>query len=193
MLPVKMADQQPNEYSYDALSNRTSSIRLLSVLNASPNNLICSLRVVPTLDSEHYHCLSYTWGDPFGRTDVKPSQEQMTCNGTVIPIQRNLHDGLMHLYAIATQRGKLAAIWVDAVCINQNDDAEKADQIKMMHKIYAGAASVVIWLGPDDSDDDGSGGDGAKIKVVADAMRGQFAEEKLHKSASWDMFLHRPT
>jgi hypothetical protein len=45
-------------------------------------------------------------------------------------------------------------IWVDAVCINQNDDPEKKHQIGLMSKIYSQANRVIIWLGEaaDDSD-----------------------------------------
>lgn len=38
-------------------------------------------------------------------------------------------------------------IWIDAICINQSDDAEKAMQVGIMGHIYKRAQSVVIWLG----------------------------------------------
>ncbi|OTA90543.1 hypothetical protein M434DRAFT_77799 [Hypoxylon sp. CO27-5] len=38
-------------------------------------------------------------------------------------------------------------IWIDAICINQNDRAEKENQVKLMDKIYANATTVKIWLG----------------------------------------------
>ncbi|KAH6853222.1 heterokaryon incompatibility protein-domain-containing protein [Chaetomium sp. MPI-CAGE-AT-0009] len=41
-------------------------------------------------------------------------------------------------------------IWIDAVCINQADPAEKSKQIPMMRDIYAKAACVFSWLGPPD-------------------------------------------
>ena len=97
---VKMtADRQPGKYAYASLPNRTSSVRLLSVLTAAPNNLVCSLRVAPALSSEPYHRLSYTWGCPFGRTgtDARPSRKQMICNSAVLPIQENLYDELLRL------------------------------------------------------------------------------------------------
>ena len=40
-------------------------------------------------------------------------------------------------------------LWVDAICINQTDDLEKADQIRMLGFIYQNAYQVLVWLGLD--------------------------------------------
>ncbi|KAH4303439.1 hypothetical protein HBH64_074190 [Parastagonospora nodorum] len=41
-------------------------------------------------------------------------------------------------------------LWVDALCINQDDNNERANQVKMMGKIYAHASGVSIWFGNED-------------------------------------------
>jgi hypothetical protein len=38
-------------------------------------------------------------------------------------------------------------IWVDAMCISQENDAEKKIQVAMMETIYSRAQSDTIWLG----------------------------------------------
>jgi hypothetical protein len=38
-------------------------------------------------------------------------------------------------------------IWVDAICINQDDEDEKMAQILLMKDIYSHAETVYIWLG----------------------------------------------
>jgi hypothetical protein len=43
---------------------------------------------------------------------------------------------------------------VDAVCINQENDKEKEDQISLMAEIYAKALRVVVWLGEAEVDSD---------------------------------------
>ncbi|OCL12152.1 hypothetical protein AOQ84DRAFT_386318 [Glonium stellatum] len=43
-------------------------------------------------------------------------------------------------------------VWIDALCINQADDAEKAMQVGIMGNIYKRAQSVVVWLGKERQD-----------------------------------------
>jgi hypothetical protein len=38
-------------------------------------------------------------------------------------------------------------LWADALCINQKDNDDKAQQIPMMSSIYRGARLVLAWLG----------------------------------------------
>ncbi|GAA84330.1 HET domain protein [Aspergillus luchuensis IFO 4308] len=38
-------------------------------------------------------------------------------------------------------------LWIDAICINQEDDDEKSEQIPLMRSIYAQADRVIVWLG----------------------------------------------
>ena len=40
-------------------------------------------------------------------------------------------------------------IWIDALCINQNDDSEKVEQLKLMGNIYRFAGNIIMWLGED--------------------------------------------
>ncbi|QDS77955.1 hypothetical protein FKW77_001633 [Venturia effusa] len=37
--------------------------------------------------------------------------------------------------------------WIDALCINQEDVAERNHQVNMMSSIYSGATLVLVWLG----------------------------------------------
>jgi hypothetical protein len=43
-------------------------------------------------------------------------------------------------------------VWIDALCIDQNDEKEKTEQVKLMGKIYSGAREVLIALEEADQD-----------------------------------------
>ncbi|KAJ4371409.1 hypothetical protein N0V83_004626 [Neocucurbitaria cava] len=38
-------------------------------------------------------------------------------------------------------------LWIDAICINQEQNTERSHQVSMMRDIYTGAESVIVWLG----------------------------------------------
>ncbi len=87
-----------------------------------------------------YEAISYAWGEP-------PSTRYISCDGTSIPIRQNLFDALRHI----RYSDKPRKLWIDALCINQHDNAEKATQIPLMKYIYASALKVIMWLGIEDS------------------------------------------
>ncbi|KAI1384614.1 HET-domain-containing protein [Hypoxylon trugodes] len=43
-------------------------------------------------------------------------------------------------------------MWIDALCINQENDVEKGSHVRMMAEIYRVASRVVVWLGPEEND-----------------------------------------
>ncbi|KAF2731829.1 hypothetical protein EJ04DRAFT_394066, partial [Polyplosphaeria fusca] len=63
-------------------------------------------------------------------------------------VRSNLLSALKHL------RSKTRDLWfwIDAVCINQQDNFEKASQLAQLLSIYSKAFNVCIWLGPDDGE-----------------------------------------
>jgi hypothetical protein len=44
-------------------------------------------------------------------------------------------------------------VWIDAICINQDDILERNVQVQMMGMVYEKAKCVLIWLGEDPSND----------------------------------------
>jgi hypothetical protein len=45
--------------------------------------------------------------------------------------------------------------WIDAICINQADNAERGHQVELMRQIYKAPANVLAWLGtPDETEVD---------------------------------------
>lgn len=123
-------------YTYDSLPS-SRQIRLLSLApGGGTDDLSFDLIVHSVDDCPPFEALSYTWGSAH-RTNTS------ICNGRYLEIGSNLYDALDALRHKSSSR----LIWADGICINQNDLVERASQVLLMREIYAGATSVVVWLG----------------------------------------------
>lgn len=136
-------------------------IRLLHIGNREQsqqqNSIKCSLEThklsSPSLPS--FSALSYTWGpshpDPsILRSSPWTKDSRIVCNDEAFEVQPNLYD-FLHEYVSRLPPGSNASyLWVDALCINQLDIAEKSHQVGLMAKIYQAATQVIVWLGSAD-------------------------------------------
>ncbi|KAF4996974.1 hypothetical protein FGRMN_4192 [Fusarium graminum] len=105
-----------------------------------------STSVEPEISIPQYEALSYTWGSP-DNPGSAIIQDRPDLPESLLSIQRNLAEALATLrYSDRTR-----TMWIDAVCINQNDMAERSQQVERMADIYRLANRVVVWLGPIDS------------------------------------------
>jgi hypothetical protein len=113
-------------------------IRLLNISkSASERSLpLYEIEVVYIDQAGDFFALSYTWD---GQTPDHP----IVCNGAELMVTLNVYTLLPFLLK---RYGQLR-IWIDGVCINQRDVAEKSVQVPMMGKIYSEAKKVIIWLG----------------------------------------------
>jgi hypothetical protein len=93
-------------------------------------------------NNKSYEALLYTWG-----TAVAGAGLSIRVGDQAVPITRNLHDALMRLRHVTNTR----TLWIDQICINQDNVAERNSQVAIMSRIYRSAARVLIWLG--DADD----------------------------------------
>ena len=87
-----------------------------------------------------FKALSYCWGDPTARYRVR-------LGGAIHHVTQSLGSFLKR------QREESEAnqfLWVDAICINQDDDHEKSYQLALMRDIYGTATELLIWLGDEE-------------------------------------------
>jgi Heterokaryon incompatibility protein (HET) len=67
----------------------------------------------------------------------------MVLNGRTFYVSKSVHDILRQGRGVFSSR----LIWVDSVCINQEDPKEKSHQVRKMQVIYAKATRVTVCLG----------------------------------------------
>jgi hypothetical protein len=80
------------------------------------------------------------WGDP-------SIQNHIRVNGQDFAVTVNLHSALLRLRDSFEIKKRGLKVWVDAICINQNDLAERAREVGKMGRIYSDALSVRAWVG----------------------------------------------
>ncbi|KAK3072974.1 hypothetical protein LTR53_005834 [Teratosphaeriaceae sp. CCFEE 6253] len=91
-----------------------------------------------------YQALSYAWGEP-------PGTHAIFLNDSPQPVHSNLFVALRRL----RPRNRVRRLWVDALCINQQDPAERASQVAQMADTFHRASQVLIWVGEDSAACDG--------------------------------------
>ncbi|KAH7316975.1 heterokaryon incompatibility protein-domain-containing protein [Stachybotrys elegans] len=123
---------------YKPLSQDKDSTRLVRVKAAKADDdpIICNLFNVEFGEKPKFHALSYMWGDGQASCDI-------LLNGAAFGVRQNLWDALRYLRTHAAD----TSYWIDAICINQDDLAERNRQVRIMHHIYFRADTVVVWLG----------------------------------------------
>jgi len=127
------------------IHSRSSSLKTFSDQGKTNVPIYCDLYPVEIsiARSQCYEALSYTWGTSDGQS--------IQVNGTDVPVTENLHIALHHFREETSE----VLLWVDALCINQEDYVEKSQQLHLMRDIYAYAKRTRVWLGPaDDNSDD---------------------------------------
>jgi hypothetical protein len=121
-------------YSYKPLLH--GYIRLLYLLpGTSEGPLQGVLNHIACNYAGTYQALSYVWGG-----DLR-DKELLTPNG-MIPITTSLYKALRAL----RQNDQSVMVWVDAVCINQSDTKEKAQQIRLMPEIFQACEHTYAFL-----------------------------------------------
>ncbi|KAH8842794.1 hypothetical protein MCOR02_004921 [Pyricularia oryzae] len=131
-----------NRYRYERLCAR-DEIRLLALDPAKRRDTPLSASLVHRRRSEaieEYSAVSYVWGQEKSIRSLEISDGSDTSYLRITPTV----DVLLR-YLRKTK--KLRYLWIDAICLNQEDEAEKAHQVPQMDRIYSGADQVRIWLG----------------------------------------------
>lgn len=160
---------------YKALLHDTS-IRLLEVQQGKPEDILLCKTIDALVDPTAgipYSAISYTWGDDAQRKNT------IYVNGYKFLVTDNLCPALRRV----RKSDRSVYVWVDAICINQDDEEEKGHQVKQMGAIYAGAEKVLIWLGESDRDID-------SFMELADWVA-QFRIRMPPTETVWELMRHR--
>jgi hypothetical protein len=131
-------------YASVPFSDPSAQIRLVELLPGHPGDSIAvKLFVAERRCNQSYAALSYVWGS-------RDADASIAVDGKPFNVSANLAQALRCLRHEDSPR----VIWIDAICIDQSDDAEKSAQVALMGDIYRNAADVLIFLGSEEDDSD---------------------------------------
>lgn len=145
-------DIAQSDFQHEPLNLKQASIRLVEVLPADASGIVqCRIRRA-TIEAS-YTCVSYVWGPP---EDTQP----ISLNGKALLVRRNIW---MFLKTVSSQiaskqrvdndgtvldfREAAASLWIDALCIDQDNNGEKNHQVQQMGEIFSRARRVIAWAG----------------------------------------------
>lgn len=120
---------------------------------------LCTVQIMSLVDmaaDAKFEALSYTWGPSKPEYPLYVIDDDLEYDDDdKVPMMRispNLNKALRHLMVEddeqKLEKDPMLYIWVDAICINQRDNEEKAWQVEMMYEIYQRASRTIVWLGP---------------------------------------------
>src|ERR1700709_411881 len=128
-------------YRYHPLDPEESQFRLVTILPGDwTEEIQCTLRIWSWNTKPSYEALSYVWGDAADRRWI-------WLDNTPFSVTKNLEHALRNL-----RLPRPRTLWIDAICVNQEDLVERSSQVQLMRRTYHDATNVVFWLGDERTD-----------------------------------------
>ncbi|PMD30665.1 hypothetical protein L207DRAFT_641590 [Hyaloscypha variabilis F] len=131
-------------YKYTPLDDDKQEIRLLVLLPGQFSAEIRACLEVAKFTNDQtptFEAISYAWGSTDNPVNIFIGQP----GNSTLSVTQNLAEGLPYFRFEDRPR----VLWVDAICVDQQNLKERGHQVKKMADIYSKAARVLIWLGPE--------------------------------------------
>ncbi|RDW63474.1 hypothetical protein BP6252_11019 [Coleophoma cylindrospora] len=160
-------------YQYQALDYSNNETRLIHLAKGQGDDPICCTLVHVSLDDKpFYHALSYCWGST-------ADPQTIDIEGSPMEVTKNLFLAMTALRSKTDEQ----ILWIDALCINQQDLSDRSEQVKRMRYIYEVAAVVDVWLG---QEAEGSSGAFDIVRKMAVGLYSSAQAKDLLKTSNGD-------
>ncbi|KAH8682092.1 heterokaryon incompatibility protein-domain-containing protein [Xylariales sp. PMI_506] len=121
-------------YQYEPIVTNGQFRKLELFAGKGADPIQCAL-VLSTDNTGKYEAVSYTWGDESDKYAIQ-------CNDGDLHVTRNCFHVLYHLRHESENR----YLWIDAICIDQNNKDECDQQLKLAWTIYTKSSQVISFL-----------------------------------------------
>jgi hypothetical protein len=159
---------EPSEaYVYQSLEHNEIRIFWMQLSSSVEDEIVGMLETVNMGERRKfprdraYHALSYAWGPTYD--DRSHLTDTIICDDCQLRVTSNVKQALRRIRAHGSMqllrrqqdrsgnpRDGMGPLWIDAICINQDDHKERNSQVRMMGRIFTECLSLVIWLGEPD-------------------------------------------
>ncbi|KAL7973274.1 heterokaryon incompatibility domain-containing protein [Trichoderma sp. SZMC 28014] len=139
-VPISLNQQWWNFPPYEYNNLEDNHFRLLRIYPGAKNDQLQGLIFTWPLNKQiKYNALSYVWG--------KESQLTLTLFTVEghIRVPQSTHEALKRV----RREEDAITVWIDAICINQEDSQEKARQIPLLPEIFQNARSTIALVALD--------------------------------------------
>ncbi|KAF5572780.1 heterokaryon incompatibility protein [Fusarium pseudoanthophilum] len=149
-----------HRFQYEPFNLESAGFRLVLLEKGVQSQLRCQLWQAYLDDNGiiPYEALSYSWGS-------QSTPHEILVDGKTLLITESLYEALWHMRRPDEDR----MLWVDALCIDQNNIKERGHQVNRMGEIYGKADKVVVWLGY-------LSGNATKLKSAVTILEAKLAE-----------------
>ncbi|KAH9836912.1 Heterokaryon incompatibility protein (HET) [Teratosphaeria destructans] len=167
---------------YKPLDTKTKQIRLLTLGIGTTSDNVKGRLIHASLEGwrkPKYETTSCRWADSVGETAL--------IDGISVDVP---HGGL-HVLKSLRLPDKVRVVWLDCICINQANDAERSQQVAMMDEVYRQGVQNIADLGEDDA-----GGHPRRavelIKLILEDIRREAKDKKaLFAHVTEEIFIER--
>ena len=106
--------------------------------------------IVPATSEARYLALSYVWGDVEMFSLTSENRARLQVPGSLCSFYSLIPQTILDAMAFTRNLGE-RYLWVDVLCIEQDDISKRSEQIRQMHIIYSSAVLAIIAFGPPDA------------------------------------------
>lgn len=114
-------------------------IRILDILPSGSDGvdgpIRCDIHVEALADKPIYEAISYRWGDPDSTISITVADKSTLVTANLYAVLRRLR-----------LANEVRSVWIDQLCIDQEDMEEKAMQVRLMREIYSNCSQCLIWM-----------------------------------------------
>lgn len=125
-----------------------SSFRLLEVWRTDNGDIAGHLETFSLSSPDYlsFATVSYAWGEVTRNKTIDLDGEPFAVLDSTYPLLEAICDN--------ANLKSYARFWIDSICINSDDEEERASQVQLMGQLYESSYITIVWLGPGDIESD---------------------------------------